>query len=92
VAWLCHELNDDRGATRYYAISAMAIRQADDPALDAYVQGFKSQVWYRWGDAEQALLLAENAGRKAARSGGATLAVVAVGTSRAGAGRPWRCD
>jgi tetratricopeptide (TPR) repeat protein len=73
VAWLCHELNDDHGATRYYAISGMAIHQADDPGLDAYVQGFKSQVWYRRGDVEQARLLAESASRKAARSGGATL-------------------
>lgn len=73
VAWLCHELNDDRGAIRHYAISAMAIRQAGDPGLDAYVQGFKSQVWYRRGDVEQARLLAEGASRKAARSGSATL-------------------
>jgi hypothetical protein len=40
VAWLCHELNDDRGATRYYTISGMAIRQASNPGLDAYMQGF----------------------------------------------------
>jgi tetratricopeptide (TPR) repeat protein len=73
VAWLCHELNDDRGATRYYTISGMAIRQAGNPPLDAYVQGFKSQVWYRRGDVEQARLLAEGASRKAARGGSATL-------------------
>lgn len=73
VAWLCHDLNDDRGATRYYAISAIAIRQAHNPALDAYVQGFKSQVRHRQGEFEQARLLAEGASRKAARSGTATL-------------------
>jgi tetratricopeptide (TPR) repeat protein len=73
VAWLCHELNDDRGASRYYTISGMAIRQAGDPALDAYVQGFKSQVWYRRGDVEQARLLAESASSKATRGGSATL-------------------
>jgi tetratricopeptide (TPR) repeat protein/transposase len=73
VAWLCHELNDDRSATRYYAVSAMAIRQAGHPGLDAYVQGFKSQVWYRRGDIEQARLLAEGASRKAAQGRSATL-------------------
>ncbi len=73
VAWLCHDLNDDRGATRYYAISAIAIRQAHNPALDAYVQGFKSQVRCRQGEFEQARMLAEGASRKAARSGTATL-------------------
>jgi tetratricopeptide (TPR) repeat protein len=73
VAWLSHDLNHDRGAARYYMISASAIRQADNPALDAYVQGFKSQVRSSQGEFEQARLLAEGASRKAARSGTATL-------------------
>jgi tetratricopeptide (TPR) repeat protein len=73
VAWLCHELNDDRGASRHYTISAMAIRQADNPELDAYVQGFKSQVWYRRGDSQQARVFAEDASRRAAPGGSATL-------------------
>ena len=73
VAWLCHELNDDGSAARYYTISAMAIRQADNPGLDAYVQGFKSQVWRRRGEFEQARVFAEDASRRAVRSGSATL-------------------
>jgi tetratricopeptide (TPR) repeat protein len=54
-------------------ISASAMRQAGNPALDAYVQGFKSQVRSSQGEFEQARLLAEDASRKAARSGTATL-------------------
>jgi tetratricopeptide (TPR) repeat protein len=73
VAWLSYDLNHDRGAARYYMISAGAMRQAGNPALDAYVQGFKSQVRSSRGEFEQARLLAEGASRKAARSGTATL-------------------
>jgi tetratricopeptide (TPR) repeat protein len=73
VAWLSHDLNHERGASRYYMISASAMRQADNPALDAYVQGFKSQVRSSQGEFEQARVLAEDASRKAARSGTATL-------------------
>jgi len=73
VAWLSHDLNHDRGAARYYMISASAMRQAGNPALDAYVQGFKSQVRFSQGELDQARLLAEDASRKAARSGTATL-------------------
>ncbi len=73
VAWLSHDLNDDRGVPRYYTISAAAMRQAGNPALDAYVQGFKSQVRHSQGEFDHARLLAEGASRKASRSGTATL-------------------
>lgn len=73
IAWLCHDQDDDRGAARYYALSTAVIRQAGNPALDAYVQGFKSQVHLHHGRLEQTRRLAEGASRKAARSGTATL-------------------
>ena len=44
AAWLFHDLGDQPTATHYYVMAEVAVREADDPALEAYVQGFRSLV------------------------------------------------
>jgi transcriptional regulator with XRE-family HTH domain len=50
AAWLFHDLGDQKLTERYYADAAIATRKAGDPALDAYVTGFKSLVRASDGD------------------------------------------
>jgi tetratricopeptide (TPR) repeat protein len=72
AAWLFHDLGDRRLTERYYADAAIATRKAGDPALDAYVSGFKSLVRASQGEPKAALALARVARQAGARSATAT--------------------
>ena len=72
AAWLFHDLGDQKLTERYYAVAAIATRKAGDPALDAYVTGFKSLVRASDGEPTTALALARAARQAGARSGTAT--------------------
>jgi len=72
AAWLFHDLGDQKMTERYYADAAIATRKAGDPALDAYVTGFKSLVRASEGELKAALALARAARRAGARSATAT--------------------
>jgi tetratricopeptide (TPR) repeat protein len=72
AAWLFHDLGDQKLTERYYADAAIATRKAGDPALDAYVAGFKSLVRASDGEPTTALALARAARRVGARSATAT--------------------
>jgi transcriptional regulator with XRE-family HTH domain len=72
AAWLFHDLGDQKLTERYYADAAIATRKAGDPALDAYVSGFKSLVRASDGDPKAALALARAARQVGARSATAT--------------------
>jgi tetratricopeptide (TPR) repeat protein len=72
AAWLFHDLGDRRLTERYYADAAIATRKAGDPALDAYVSGFKSLVRAGQGEPKAALALAQAARQTGARSAAAT--------------------
>jgi hypothetical protein len=72
AAWLFHDLGDQKMTERYYADATIATRKAGDPALDAYVYGFKSLVRASDGDPKAALALARGARQAGARSATAT--------------------
>ena len=72
AAWLFHDLGDQKLTERYYADAAIATRKAGDPALDAYVTGFKSLVRASDGEPKAALALARAARQAGARSATAT--------------------
>jgi hypothetical protein len=72
AAWLFHDLGNQKLTERYYADAAIATRKAGDPALDAYVRGFKSLVRASDGQPEAALALARGARQAGARSATAT--------------------
>jgi transcriptional regulator with XRE-family HTH domain/tetratricopeptide (TPR) repeat protein len=72
AAWLFHDLGDQKATERYYADAAIATRKAGDPALDAYVSGFKSLVRASDGEPKTALALARAARQTGARSATAT--------------------
>jgi len=72
AAWLFHDLSDQHSAARYYAVADGATREAGDPALDAYVRGFRSLVMSSQGQARAALGLARDAAETAQRSATAT--------------------
>ena len=72
AAWLFHDLGNRKLSERYYADAAIATRRAGDPALDAYVSGFKSLVRASDGEPEAALALARFARKAGARSATAT--------------------
>ena len=72
AAWLFHDLGDQKLTERYYADAAIATRKAGDPALDAYVSGFKSLVRASDGEPKAALALARAARQAGARSATAT--------------------
>jgi transcriptional regulator with XRE-family HTH domain/tetratricopeptide (TPR) repeat protein len=72
AAWLFHDLGDQKLTERYYANAAIATRKAGDPALDAYVSGFKSLVRTSDGEPKAALALARVARQAGARSATAT--------------------
>jgi transcriptional regulator with XRE-family HTH domain len=72
AAWLFHDLGDQTLTERYYAHAAIATRKAGDPALDAYVSGFKSLVRASQGEPKAALGLARAARQAGARSATAT--------------------
>jgi transcriptional regulator with XRE-family HTH domain len=72
AAWLFHDLGDQKLTERYYADAAIATRKAGDPALDAYVSGFKSLVRASQGEPTAALALARAARQAGARSAAAT--------------------
>jgi tetratricopeptide (TPR) repeat protein len=72
AAWLFHDLGNQKLTERYYADAAIATRKAGDPALDAYVSGFKSLVRAGDGDPKAALALARVARQVGARSATAT--------------------
>jgi transcriptional regulator with XRE-family HTH domain len=72
AAWLFHDLGNQKLTERYYADAAIATRKAGDPALDAYVSGFKSLVRASNGDPKAALALARVARQVGARSATAT--------------------
>src|SRR5215213_132506 len=68
AAWLFHDLVDQKLTERYYADATIATRKAGDPALDAYVTGFKSLVRASDGEPTTALALARAARQAGARS------------------------
>ena len=72
AAWLFHDLGDQKLTERYYADAAIATRKAGDPALDAYVSGFKSLVRASQGEPKAALTLARAARLVGTRSATAT--------------------
>ncbi len=72
AAWLFHDLGDQHSAARYYSAADVATREAGDPALDAYVRGFRSLVMGSQGQAREALGLARSAVEIAQRSAAAT--------------------
>jgi transcriptional regulator with XRE-family HTH domain/tetratricopeptide (TPR) repeat protein len=72
AAWLFHDLGDQKLTGRYYADAAIATRKAGDPALDAYVSGFKSLVRASQGELKAALALARAARQVGTRSATAT--------------------
>ena len=72
AAWLFHDLGDQKLTERYYADAAIATHKAGDPALDAYVSGFKSLVRASDGDPKAALALARAARQVGAHSATAT--------------------
>jgi transcriptional regulator with XRE-family HTH domain/tetratricopeptide (TPR) repeat protein len=72
AAWLFHDLGDQKLTERYYVDAAIATRKAGDPALDAYVSGFKSLVRVSQGEPKAALALARAARQAGARSATAT--------------------
>jgi transcriptional regulator with XRE-family HTH domain len=72
AAWLFHDLGDQKLTERYYADATIATRKAGDPALDAYVTGFKSLVRASDGEPTTALALARAARQAGARSATAT--------------------
>jgi tetratricopeptide (TPR) repeat protein len=72
AAWLFHDLGDQKLTERYYAEAAIATRKAGDPALYAYVSGFKSLVRTSDGEPTAALALARAARQAGARSATAT--------------------
>jgi transcriptional regulator with XRE-family HTH domain len=72
AAWLFHDLGDQKQTERYYADAAIATRKAGDPALDAYVTGFKSLVRASDREPTTALALARAARQVGARSATAT--------------------
>jgi tetratricopeptide (TPR) repeat protein len=69
---LFHDLGDQKLTERYYADAAIATRKAGDPALDAYVSGFKSLVRVSDGEPTAALALTRAARQVGARSATAT--------------------
>jgi transcriptional regulator with XRE-family HTH domain len=75
TAWLFHDLGDQYSAAHYYAIAEVAIREAGDPALDAYVRGFRSLVMGSQGQAREALGFVRGAVEIAERSATATTRV-----------------
>ncbi|MGH3961934.1 MAG: hypothetical protein ACRDRY_01565 [Pseudonocardiaceae bacterium] len=72
AAWLFHDLGDQHSAERYYTVADVATREAGDPALDAYVHGFRSLVMGSHGQTREALGLARGAVEIAQRSATAT--------------------
>jgi tetratricopeptide (TPR) repeat protein len=72
AAWLFHDLGDQKLTERYYADAAIATRKAGDPALDAYVSGFKSLVRASQDEPKAALALARAARQVGSRSATAT--------------------
>jgi tetratricopeptide (TPR) repeat protein len=72
AAWLFHDLGDQKLTERYYADATIATRKAGDPALDAYVTGFKSLVRASDGEPTSALALARAARQAGARRATAT--------------------
>jgi transcriptional regulator with XRE-family HTH domain/tetratricopeptide (TPR) repeat protein len=72
AAWLFHDLGDQYNAAHYYAVAEVAIREAGDPALDAYVRGFRSLVMGSQGQAREALGFVRGAVEIAERSATAT--------------------
>ncbi|MGH4018720.1 MAG: hypothetical protein ACRDT0_05655 [Pseudonocardiaceae bacterium] len=68
AAWLFHDLGDQPTAARHYTMAETALREAGDPALDAYVRGFRSLVLGSEGQVGEALIFARNAVETAARS------------------------
>jgi transcriptional regulator with XRE-family HTH domain len=72
AAWLCHDLGDQDSAARYYAVADFATREASDPALDAYIRGFRSLVTASQGQVREALGLAQGAAATAQRTATAT--------------------
>ena len=72
AAWLFHDLGDEYSAAHYYAIAEVAIREAGDPALDAYVRGFRSLAMGTQGQAREALGFVRGAVEIAERSATAT--------------------
>ncbi|MGH3943048.1 MAG: hypothetical protein ACRDTG_31380 [Pseudonocardiaceae bacterium] len=72
AAWLCHDLGDRRSAEHYYGVADIAVGEAGNPALDAYIRGFRSLVAGSQGQMREALGLAQSAVELARRSATAT--------------------
>jgi transcriptional regulator with XRE-family HTH domain len=73
AAWLSHEIQHHRAVGRYYQLADVAMQQAGDPVLRAYVLGFRSVVHRTEGEPAEALRLVQGAGALAARSATATI-------------------
>lgn len=72
AAWLCHDLGDWHGVEHYYGVVDIATGQAGDPALEAYIRGFRCLVVGSQGQTREALGLAQSAIGIAQRSATAT--------------------
>jgi transcriptional regulator with XRE-family HTH domain len=72
AAWLSFDIQHRRAVGRYYKIADAAMQQAGDPALLAYIRGFRSTVRRSEGVPKGALLLAQGANDLAAKSATST--------------------
>jgi len=94
AAWLFHDLGDRHSAAHYYAVADTATRDAGDPALAAYVLGFRSLVIGSEGQAREALAFARDAVETAERSATATVRAWLAGVQAqalASVGDPTAC-
>jgi tetratricopeptide (TPR) repeat protein len=69
LAWLALDVGEERGRERLYDIALSLTSEAEDPQLDAYVRGFRSQVWQLDGRPHAALSIANQAVATAAEPG-----------------------
>ena len=72
AAWLSYDIQHHRAVGGFYKIADVVMDQAGDPALQAYIRGFRSTVRCSEGDPRGALLFAQGATGLAARSATAT--------------------
>ncbi len=72
AAWLSYDIGHHRAVGRYYQLAEVAMRQAGDPSLQAYIGGFRSIVRRADSDPDAALALVRGAQELAAKSATAT--------------------
>jgi transcriptional regulator with XRE-family HTH domain len=73
AAWLSYDLSDRRSGEHYYVLAGVAARETGDPALGAYLQGFKSIIRASETRTRDALLLLEEASETMSPCGSATM-------------------